>query len=152
MIAFLLLNLPYCVKKFKSRKNLSRDLSLIFFHRYVQPSLMSKTFSKSSLKLFTIDLCIIAAVFLHIDLHKVHLSHISLCSLVWVDVIVYYCRLTAILPRPGCQEGGRDTPAPARPVCRVSQCPGPRYTKLASSHQSQPVTVCPRPLVRDFSH
>ena len=46
MIAFLLFDLPYCVRKLKSRNNLSRDFSLIFYHRYILPSLISITLSK----------------------------------------------------------------------------------------------------------
>ena len=73
-IAFPLFNLPYCVEKLKSRKN---NCSLIFFHRYVQPSLLSITISKSSFIWFTVVICIIAWVFIDFYLQK-FTSHISL--------------------------------------------------------------------------
>ena len=155
-IAFYLFNLPYCVEKLKSRKN---NWSLIFFHRYVQPSLLSKTLSKSSFKWFTLVLCIIELVFIDFR-SSLHIFHqiFSVCS-VLVDVIVYQCRLTAILLRHGCQGGdeGETLLALARAFCRVRSVPRTRNTKLASSHQSQSVParlvypVCPRPSIRDFS-
>ena len=142
-IAFPLFNLPYCVEKLKSRKN---NCSLIFFHRYVQPSLLSITISKSSFIWFTVVLCIIAWVFIDFYLQK-FTSHISLdmlcvlgaggcdCLLVPTDGHLTPTRVS------GREEArrGRDTPGLARAVCRVSSVPRTRSTKLASSHQSQSV-------------
>ncbi len=138
MISFPLFNLPYCVKKFKSRKN----LSLIFFHRYVQPSLISSTFSKSSLKWFTINLCIVASVFIHFALSSPLPHFTRLCSLcagwMWLFISADWRPSYSPARVSGREEGG--TPL-TRPVCRVSQCPG-----LAALNSQAPTSPSPSAL------